>query len=121
MFWAMNWAIHSWNERVDKVLLVVGAYVAGTSLTGAPSKVTVFMRNTLFFLWFVLVTIKMSAFAALGIDLQLEASLMLLPVAAIGQVLGLKVNELILINDQLFKLVLGGVLIVIFLFALWDL
>lgn len=129
VIWLMNWAIHSTNAWVDKVLLIIGGYVAGTSLTGAPLMVAVFMRNvamdqlrnTLFVLWFVLVTIKMSTFAALGIDLHLESSLMLLPVAAIGHVLGLKAHEQILRNDQLFKRILGGVLIFICLLALWDL
>lgn len=129
VIWVMNWAIHSKNEWVDKILLVIGGYVAGTSLTGAPLMVAVFMRNvaknqlrnTLFVLWFVLVTIKMSTFAVLGIDLQLESSLMLLPVAAIGHVLGLRAHELILMNDQLFKRVLGGVLIFICIIALWNL
>lgn len=129
VIWVMNWAIHSTNEWVDKVLLVIGGYIAGTSLTGAPLMVAVFMRNvpmdqlrnTLFVLWFVLVTIKMSTFAALGINLHLESSLMLLPIAAIGHVLGLKAHDQILRNDQLFKRILGGMLILICLFALWDL
>jgi hypothetical protein len=36
-------------------------------------------------------------------------------------VLGLKAHEQILRNDQLFKRILGGVLIFICLLALWDL
>ena len=70
--WLLNFDIRSSNDWADKALLVLGGYVAGTSLTGAPLMVAVFMRNvslaqlrnTLFVLWFLLVTIKMSTFTA---------------------------------------------------------
>lgn len=109
--WVMNWSIHSRHDWVDKLLLIVGGYVAGTSLTGAPLMVAVYMRNvakerlrdTLFVLWFILVAIKMSTFAALGVELNLLTALMLLPVAAVGHVLGLKAHDAIIRNDALFK------------------
>jgi hypothetical protein len=71
------------------------------------------LRNTLFVLWFILVSIKMSTFAALDVPLHLDSALMLLPVAAIGHYLGLKTHELILQNDQAFKRMIGGSLIVV--------
>ena len=128
VIWVMNWAILSRSEWLDKLLLVVGGYVAGTSLTGAPFMVAVYLRhvakhqlrNTLFVLWTVLVVLKMSAFAALGVDLHLITALMLLPVAAIGHVLGLKAHDSIMRDDQLFKRVIGGVLIVISAIGLWQ-
>ena len=43
--WLLNWVISSQNDWVDKFLLVSGGYVAGTSLTGAPLMVAVFMRH----------------------------------------------------------------------------
>lgn len=109
--WTMNWAIHSRHDWVDKLLLVLGGYVAGTSLTGAPLMVAVYMRhvakeqlrNTLFVLWFILVGIKMSTFAALGVELHLLAAALLLPVAALGHVLGLKAHDAIIRNDAHFK------------------
>ena len=109
--WTMNWAIHSRHDWVDKLLLILGGYVAGTSLTGAPLMVAVYMRNvakerlrdTLFVLWFILVAIKMSTFAALGVEMNLPTALMLLPVAAIGHVLGLKAHDAIIRNDAHFK------------------
>ena len=119
--WFLNMNIRSNNEWLDRFLLATGGYVAGTSLTGAPLMVAVYMRNvaadqlrnTLFVLWFILVTIKMSTFKLLGVDIHLLTSLYLLPVAAIGHVIGLKAHELILKNDQIFKRVIGGVLIII--------
>jgi len=121
LIWFLNMNIQSNNEWFDRFLLAVGGYVAGTSLTGAPLMVAVYMRNvaaerlrdTLFVLWFILVTLKMSTFKTLGVDLHLMSALYLLPIAAIGHVIGLKTHTLILKNDQLFKRIIGAVLIVI--------
>ena len=71
------------------------------------------LRNTLFVLWFILVLIKMSTFKALGVDIHFLTAVYLLPVAAIGHVIGLKMHTLIIKNDQLFKRIIGAVLIVI--------
>lgn len=125
LFYAVLWSlainIQSSNRWFDRFLLSMGGYVAGTSLTGAPLMVAVFMRhvaahqlrNTLFVLWFVLVSIKMSTFLALGVEIHLLTSLYLIPVATIGHIIGLKTHDLILKNDRLFKRVTGGVLIII--------
>lgn len=127
--WVMNRAIESNNRWVDRFLLIFGGYVAGTSLTGAPLMVAVYMRNvskaqlrnTLFVLWFTLVVIKMGAFALLGVDLHLLTALALLPVAAVGHVIGLKVHDAILRNDRQFKRWIGAGLMVISLLGLWNL
>ena len=124
--WFLNMNIRSSNAWVDRFLLATGGYVAGTSLTGAPLMVAVYMRNvsaeqlrnTLFVLWFILVTIKMSTFKLLGVDIHLLTAVYLLPVAAIGHFIGLKTHELILKNDQVFKRVIGGVLIIISMLGL---
>lgn len=126
VIWFLNMNIRSNNEWLDRFLLAVGGYVAGTSLTGAPLMVAVYMRNvaaeqlrnTLFVLWFILVTIKMTTFKILGVDIHLLTAIYLLPVAAIGHVIGIKTHELILKNDQVFKRIIGGVLIVISLLGL---
>ena len=121
--------MRSQNIWVDRFLLATGGYVAGTSLTGAPLMVAVYMRNvaaaqlrnTLFVLWFILVTIKMSTFAVLGVDLNVVTSIALLPAAAVGHIIGLKTHDFILQNDVLFRQVIGGMLIVVSGLALWDL
>jgi hypothetical protein len=79
------------------------------------------LRNTLFVLWFTLVTIKMSAFAALGIQLHFLTALALIPAAAIGHVVGLKAHDAILKNDQAFKRWVGGGLMLVSLLGLWKL
>ncbi len=79
------------------------------------------LRNTLFVLWFILVTIKMTTFAALGVDLNILTAIVLLPVAAVGHFIGLKTHEMILRNDVVFKRVIGGMLVVVSGLALWGL
>lgn len=124
--WILNWAIQSNNNLLDRFLLLTGGYVAGTSLTGAPLIVAVFMRhvtgeqlrNTLFVLWFIIVSIKMTTFAVLGVDMHFLAAIALVPVAAIGHYIGLKVHDKILQNDQSFKRMIGAVLALISILGL---
>ena len=122
----MNIEMKSQNPWLDRLLLILGGYVAGTSLSGAPLMVAVFMRkipfhqlrNTLFVLWFVLVSIKMLTFVLLNVPLNLFTAAALLPVAAIGHLIGLRTHDRILQNDRLFKRVIGGVLIFICILGL---
>ncbi|GMR00900.1 MAG: hypothetical protein BMS9Abin19_0242 [Gammaproteobacteria bacterium] len=129
VMWLFNKSFHSESVWIDKILLIFGGYVAGASLTGAPLMVAVYvhnvvrsqLRNTLFVLWFILVIIKMTTFAVLGVDLNVLTSIVLLPVAAVGHVIGLKTHDVILRNDVLFKRVIGGMLVVVSGLALWGL
>jgi len=128
LMWLFKVTIQSSNAWVDRLLLVMGGYIAGTSLTGAPLIVAVFMRNidiqqlrnTLLTLWFVLVSIKMATFKSFGVGLQLDSALMLLPVAAIGHFLGLKMHNRIMRNDQQFKRIIGGTLMLVCSLGLWK-
>ena len=128
VIWFMNYVIESHHNWVDKLLLMLGGYIAGTSLTGAPLMVAVFMRkvrkeqlrDTLFVLWFVLVAIKMSTFVMLKVELHFLTALILLPVAAIGHYLGLKAHDSIIKNDALFKRWMGGGVMFISALGLWD-
>lgn len=121
VLWILGLNLRSNNKWLDRILLSIGGYVAGTSLTGAPLIVAVFMRNvapellrnTLFVLWFLIVSIKMTAFVVIGIPLNWMAALVLIPIAAIGHIIGLKTHTYILQNDALFKRITGLVLCVI--------
>ncbi|MDX8398289.1 MAG: TSUP family transporter [Mariprofundaceae bacterium] len=115
-----KYQINSQNIWVDRVLLVLGGYIAGVSLTGAPLIVAVAMhrvakaniRSTLFVLWFVLVSIKLSVLASAGVEFWWEVHLWLLPCAAVGHVVGLKLHDKLISGDgDMFKQVIGGVLI----------
>ena len=127
--WLFNRGIESHHAWVDKGLLILGGYIAGISLTGAPLMVAVFMRNvnkqqlrdTLFVLWFILVSIKMTTFIALSVDLHFLTALKLLPIAALGHFLGLKAHNVIMCNDLLFKRWIGGGLVAVSTLGLWQL
>lgn len=121
LMWLLNLSITSNKSWSDVLLLALGGYVAGTSLTGGPLMVAVIMknvaatqlRNTLYVLWFAIVSIKMSTFVILGVELHLLTALTLLPIAAIGHLIGLQFHDAILKNDQQFKQVIGGTLVFI--------
>ncbi len=119
--WILDRPISSKQKWVDSLLLTMGGYISGTSLTGAPLIVAVYMRhivkeklrNTLFVLWFFLVTIKMAAFITVGVYVDWKFAFMLIPAAAVGHLIGLKVHDKIMGNDQRFKRWIGGVLILV--------
>ena len=127
--WLLNRGIESHHVWADRGLLILGGYIAGISLSGAPLMVAVYMRNvsryqlrdTLFVLWFILVSIKMTTFLVLSVDLHFRTALALLPIAAIGHVLGLKAHNAIMRNDLLFKHWIGGGLVVVSVLGLWYL
>lgn len=93
---------------LDTLFLMLGAYISGTSLIGAPLLMAVFvkhvskeqLRSTVFVLWFILVVIKMTAFIILNVDLQLQAHLWLLPAATIGHYLGLALHNKLMQGSQ---------------------
>lgn len=112
--------LQSSSRLLDTLFLVLGAYISGTSLIGGPLVIAVAMRhiqahefrNTLFVLWFVLVSIKLCAFALAGVDLQLMASLWLLPFAGIGHLIGQRFHQRLLQqSNAYFYKVLGWVLL----------
>jgi uncharacterized membrane protein YfcA len=115
------------NPYVDKLFLMLGGYVSGTSLIGAPLIVAVYgthvakhqLRDTLFVLWFILVVIKMTSFLIAGVDLQLIHHLWLLPCAFIGHLIGERFHRaLVTAETPLFFRVLGAVLILVSLMGM---
>lgn len=123
----LNRPFRSNSRIIDTVFLLLGGYISGTSLIGAPLIIAVAaqhvaktqLRDTLFVLWFVLVTIKMAAFVYFDIDLQLIHHLWLLPCAAIGHVIGLRFHDHMLNADTpVFFRVLGSTLLLISLLGL---
>lgn len=112
----LNKPFKSTSRWLDNFFLVLGAYISGTSLIGAPLIISVFathvakhqLRDTLFVLWFILVVIKMVAFLIAGVDLQLAQHLWLLPCATIGHLVGLRFHQKIVDGDpKIFYRVLG--------------
>jgi uncharacterized protein len=120
MTYILGRPLQSNSRTVDTLFLMLGAYISGTSLIGGPLVIAVAMRhiqahefrNTLFVLWFVLVSIKLCAFALAGLDLQWQAALWLLPFAAIGHIVGQKFHQQLLLQSSArFYRVLGWVLL----------
>ena len=108
-------------------LLGLGAYISGTSLTGAPlivlavaSQVSKYqLRNTLFVIWWTLTLIKLISFVIVGIDLQLIHHSWTLPCAFIGHVLGERMhNYLIEQETPAFFKTLGIALMIVSLIGL---
>tara|TARA_B110000211_G_scaffold61735_1_gene70040 strand:- start:7982 stop:8710 length:729 start_codon:yes stop_codon:yes gene_type:complete len=127
--WILKWEIRSQSPWVDRLLFIVGGYFSGVSLIGAPLIVAVAVqkmaketyRDTLFVLWFILVVIKMSAFAIVGVDLQWQWSLMLLLPTTVGHLMGLKFHQQMLKrNPQVVRQWLGVGLLGIVCIALWQ-
>lgn len=127
--YVFNRPFRSNSKIVDNLFLMLGGYISGTSLIGAPLIIAVAaqhvaraqLRDTLFALWFILVAIKMAAFVYAGVDLQLIHHLWLLPVAAAGHVIGLRFHERILrAESSVFFRVLGTVLLVVSGVGLWN-
>ncbi|NRB40274.1 MAG: TSUP family transporter [Pseudomonadales bacterium] len=114
---------------MDVLFLMLGAYISGTSLIGAPLIIAVFackvakdqLRDTLFVLWFILVTIKLSAFIYAGVDLQLIHQLWLLPCAAVGHMIGLKFHQRMLkAETATFFRFVGVALLLISILGLYN-
>lgn len=117
------------SKIVDTILLMMGAYISGLSLIGAPLIIVVFaryveqrqLRDTLFVLWVILVAIKMVAFVLAGVDLQLIQHLWLLPAAFIGHVIGLQAHHyLATASSVTFFRVIGIALLVISVIGVYQ-
>ena len=118
----LNRPFRSSQPWMDNIFLMLGGYVSGTSLIAAPLVISVFsthvarekLRDTLFVLWFILVTIKMVSFILAGVDLQLEAQLWLFPCALVGHFLGQMLHTYLQQTDPVkFYRILGSVLLTI--------
>jgi len=124
--WIINRNIASKKNWVNRLLLIMGGYISGTSLMGGALLVAVYaanievtkLRNTLFVLWFIIVSIKMAAFLFVGVYVDWKFSLMLIPVAGLGHIIGLKVHNQLVKNDAKFKRWIGGALLLVCIIGL---
>jgi uncharacterized membrane protein YfcA len=126
--YAISWLIQRelpyQSKWTDRGLLLVGGYVSGVSLVGAPLIATVAIRHvaieryrdTLFVLWFFLVAIKMSGFVIVGQDLQTDWAFILLAPALIGHFIGMRFHKQIIHqgNNRMKRFLGGGLLVVSF-------
>ncbi len=124
----LNRPLRSSGRVLDTLFLMLGGYMSGISLIGAPLIMAVLanridrhrLRDTLFVLWFILVTIKMAAFLTARVDLQLIHQLWLLPCAAVGHVVGQRFHQRMQqVETPTFFRWLGGVLLLTNAVGLW--
>lgn len=117
------------NKYLDSFFLMLGGYMSGTSLIGAPLIVSVFatkvskhqLRDTLFVLWFILVLIKLTSFLIADIDLQLIHQLWLLPCAVIGHLFGQKLyNRIQQAKSATFFRCIGVTLLIVCGFGIYT-
>ncbi len=130
-FYALLWiggqSLKHNSRAIDRLMLFGGGYFSGTSLSGAPLVVAVYaeliarasLRDTLFVLWFLLVSIKLATFVWFDVDLQIASGLLLIPITAIGHAIGLRLHDYLLDNDRLFKRYLGTGLLAISALGIW--
>ena len=124
--WILNSQIASEKNWVNRLLLILSGYISGTSLNGGALLVAIYtqnievkkLRNTLFVLWFLLVSIKMAAFLMAGVYIDWQFSLLLIPVAGLGHYIGLKVHDQIIENDTKFKRWMGSSLLLVCIIGL---
>lgn len=123
-------SFNSNSKILDVIFLMLGGYISGSSLIGAPLIIAVYanhinrrqLRDTLFVLWFILVAIKLSAFIYANVNLQLIHHLWLLPSAAIGHFIGLRFHDRMLeVKPVIFYRGLGIILLITSLFGIAQL
>ena len=121
LLWISGYKIKSDRPWLDRLMLFGGGYFSGTSLSGAPLIAAIYvkqiqrhsLRDTLFVLWFVLVSIKLATLIGFGIDPQVGDALLLASVAAVGHYAGMKAHDYLLEHDRWFKRTLGFAMIAI--------
>lgn len=127
--YVLNKPFRSNSKLLDTSFLMLGGYISGTSLIGAPLIVAVYashvakhqLRDTLFALWFILVLIKCAAFVWAGVDFQLIHHLWLLPCATLGHFIGLRFHKKIVeAETPIFFRILGAALIIISVIGLFN-
>lgn len=132
--------IYAWSYIFDRqfksqskfgqgLLLIIGGYVSGASLMAAPLVASVFasnikrhqLRDSMLALWFVLVSIKLTAFIWVGVDLQLIHHLWLFPCAYTGHLIGLHLHDRMLLKRPVhFYRLLGLALLTASSIGLWT-
>lgn len=127
--YVLDRVVVSRNRIMDSVCLLGGGYVSGVSMIGAPLIVAYStsrlpadkLRDTLFVMWILLVIGKLSTFTAAGVDLQWQLTIITLPLAGLGHILGLKAHEkLVGAQRRQFNCAIGLGLCCVSLLGLWS-
>jgi len=99
------------NEKstgLDLFALIIGGYINGLSFTGGPPIAAVMskhvpkqqFRDTFLAMMILIATIKLSTFYWVGVNLQLQLQVMMIPAVLIGHVLGLRFHRYFVTTDE---------------------
>lgn len=101
------------NPWFNVPTLLFGGYVSGLSLSGAPIIAAVALqylkkhqaRESMFVVWIVAVSIKLSTLVYFGIDMQWQHQLWLFPIALVGHIMGSKMHTKLqaMQNDSFYR------------------
>ena len=89
------------NPWLNIPTLLFGGYVAGLNLSGAPIIAAVALqylrkeqaRESMFVVWIIAVSIKLSTLIAFDVDMQWQHQLWLFPIALLGHIMGSKMHQ----------------------------
>ena len=110
------------KKWIEIPALMLGGYVGGMSLAGAPIIAAVAIghlqkhnvRATLFVLWILLVILKVATLYSFDVDLQFRQQLWAFPCALVGHVMGLRLHQrLLTLQNQNFYRWMGIALLVL--------
>ena len=129
VLYVLDRLVQSRSAFTDVLLLGLGGYASGVSLTGAPLIAAVAargldarcLRDTLFTLWIVLVIVKLATLAVAGVNFQISLAVITLPFAAIGHVLGMRMHQKILSGGRRsVHRVIGAGLCAVSVIGIWT-
>lgn len=112
---------------LDLVTLIIGGYINGLSFTGGPPIAAVMskhvpkrqFRDTFLAMVILIATIKLSTFYWLGISLQPQLQLIVIPAVLLGHVMGLRFHRyFVSMDERIFYRWLGIVLLMVTLLGI---
>ena len=115
------------NPWLNVPILLLGGYVAGLNLAGAPIIAAVALqylnkenaRESMYVVWIVLVSLKLLTLVAFNVDMQLQHQLWLLPIACVGHIMGSRFHKkLQSMQNENFYRWMGGALLALSLIGL---
>jgi hypothetical protein len=96
------------NTGLDLLALIMGGYINGLSFSGGPPIAAVMskyvpkrqFRDTFLAMVILIAAIKLSTFYWVGVDLQLQLQLFMIPAVLIGHIIGLRFHHYFMTIDE---------------------
>lgn len=125
LIYMFEWKFHFRSRLFDLLVVMLGGYVTGFSMSGGPLTIAIalkyisreLLRTTLMVLWALVGISKLTAFILVGVDIQLGLFFWTMPAVVIGHFIGLRFHDRIL-HTHYFYRILGGALLAISLLGI---